>query len=577
MKHYEQEYRRFLNSGVLNAEELSELAAIENNEDEKALRFSAPMDFGTAGLRSTMCVGIGSMNRLTVAQTTKGLAALIKKSGGESRGVVIAYDSRNNSRAFARVSAEVLAAAGIRVYIFDDLRPTPELSFALRHLGAIAGINVTASHNPKEYNGYKAYWEDGAQLAPEQAAIVKAETAKFDVLDIGGRMDYGEALEKGLITELTAEFDEIYLSAVMATAVSPAAVAEVADSLRVVYTPLHGAGCRLVPEIFSRLGLKHLYTVAEQMTPNGDFPTVKKPNPEHAEAFALGIALADRVGSDLVIATDPDADRVGVMARNGNGKFETISGNQMGALLLDYIIRKKKALGTLPEKPYCVKSIVSTDMASRIADVHGIRLHDVLTGFKFIGEVIKNYEAENNAEGFLLGFEESYGYLGGAYARDKDAVEASMLILEMTADYQKRGMTLIDALNALYETYGLYAEGVVDIYMEGLDGIEKRRLLMENLRKMPPKSFAGYAVASIGDYAEGYFTDLSSGKKSATNLPSSDVLYYVLENEDKIIVRPSGTEPKVKMYFLAHGEESAALAAKLASYKEDALSLVHQS
>ena len=577
MKHYEQEYRRFLNSGVLNAEELSELAAIENNEDEKALRFSAPMDFGTAGLRSTMCVGIGSMNRLTVAQTTKGLAALIKKSGGESRGVVIAYDSRNNSRAFARVSAEVLAAAGIRVYIFDDLRPTPELSFALRHLGAIAGINITASHNPKEYNGYKAYWEDGAQLAPEQAAIVKAETAKFDVLDIGGRMDYDEALEKGLITELTAEFDEIYLSAVMATAVSPAAVAEVADSLRVVYTPLHGAGCRLVPEIFSRLGLKHLYTVAEQMAPNGDFPTVKKPNPEHAEAFALGITLADRVGSDLVIATDPDADRVGVMARNGNGKFETISGNQMGALLLDYIIRKKKALGTLPEKPYCVKSIVSTDMASRIADVHGIRLHDVLTGFKFIGEVIKNYEAENNAEGFLLGFEESYGYLGGAYARDKDAVEASMLILEMTADYQKRGMTLIDALNALYETYGLYAEGVVDIYMEGLDGIEKRRLLMENLRKMPPKSFAGYAVASIGDYAEGYFTDLSSGKKSATNLPSSDVLYYVLENEDKIIVRPSGTEPKVKMYFLAHGEESAALAVKLASYKEDALSLVHQS
>ena len=577
MKQYEQEYRRFLNSGVLNAEELSELAAIENNEDEKALRFSAPMDFGTAGLRSTMCVGIGSMNRLTVAQTTKGLAALVKKSGGESRGVVIAYDSRNNSRAFARVSAEVLAAAGIRVYIFDDLRPTPELSFALRHLGAIAGINITASHNPKEYNGYKAYWEDGAQLAPEQAAVVKAETAKFDVLDIGGRMDYDEALAKGLITELAADFDEIYLSAVMATAVSPAAVAEVSDSLRVVYTPLHGAGCRLVPEIFSRMGLKNLYTVAEQMAPNGDFPTVKKPNPEHAEAFSLGIALADRVGSDLVIATDPDADRVGVMARNKNGKFETISGNQMGALLLDYIIRKKKALGTLPEKPYCVKSIVSTDMASRIADVHGIRLHDVLTGFKFIGEVIKNYEAENNAEGFLLGFEESYGYLGGAYARDKDAVEASMLILEMTADYKKRGMTLIDALHALYEAYGYYAEGVVDIYMEGLDGIEKRRRLMENLRKMPPKSFAGYAVASIGDYAEGYFTNLSSGKKTATNLPSSDVLYYVLENEDKIIVRPSGTEPKVKMYFLAHGEESAALAAKLASYKEDALSLVHQS
>ncbi len=574
MKFYEQEYRRWLESGVLSEAEREELLSIADCEEEKALRFSAPMDFGTAGLRSTMQVGLGCMNRWTVARTTKGLASLVKSCGGENRGVVIAYDSRNHSRDFARVSAEVLAGAGIRVYIFNSLRPTPELSFALRELSAIAGINITASHNPKEYNGYKAYWEDGAQLSPEQAKTVKDATLAFDVLDACGKMEYSQALAIGRITELSEDFDERYLSAVLKTAVCPAAVRELAEELCVVYTPLHGAGCRLVPEIFSRMGLKKLYTVAEQMEPNGDFPTVKKPNPEHKEAFALGIALADRVGSDLVIATDPDADRVGVMARNGDGEFETVSGNQMGALLLDYIIRKKKEMGTLPEKPYCVKSIVSTDMAARIAEVQGVRMHDVLTGFKFIGEVIKNYEAEQNAEGFLLGFEESYGYLGGAYARDKDAVEASMLILEMTADYKKQNMTLIDALAALYERYGLYAEGVVDIYMEGLDGIEKRRLLMEKLRKAPPAALGGYRVVRIGDYLAGYFTELSTGEKEKIDLPSSDVLYFVLENGDKIIVRPSGTEPKVKMYFLCHGEERGALSKKLAAYKEHALSLV---
>ena len=575
MEFYEKEYRRFLESDVLTAEERAELLLIENDAEAKALRFCAPMDFGTAGLRSTMYMGIGCMNRLTVMQATKGLAALVKKAGGEKRGVVIAYDSRNNSEAFARVSAEVLAGAGIRVYIFDALRPTPELSFALRRLGAIAGINITASHNPKEYNGYKAYWEDGAQLSPEQAAVVKESMLGFDVLDDSGRMAYEDALASGLVTVLCEDFDEEYLRAVLATSVCPSAVREVSEELRVVYTPLHGAGCRLVPLAFERMGLKYLYTVEEQMKPDGDFLTVKKPNPEHAEAFSLGTALADRVGSDLVIATDPDADRVGVMARNSEGRFETVSGNQMGALLLDYIIRKKKELGTMPKAPYCVKSIVSTDMAARIAEVHGIRLYDVLTGFKFIGEVIKNNEAEGNAEGFLLGFEESYGYLGGAYARDKDAVEASMLILEMTADYKKRGMTLIDALAALYKTYGYFSEGVADIYMEGLDGIEKRRRLMQSLRKTPPAAFGGRSVCRIGDYAAGYFTDLITGKREEIDLPSSDVLYFVLENEDKIIVRPSGTEPKVKFYFLAHGEDSASLSEKLSAYKKDALALVN--
>ncbi len=566
---YNAEYKRWLDSSVLSAEEHAELVSIANNEEAKALRFTAPMDFGTAGLRSTMYMGIGSMNRFTVAQTTRGIAALIKSVGGEQRGVAIAYDSRNNSETFARVSACVLAGAGIRSYIFNGIRPTPELSFALRELGCVAGINITASHNPKEYNGYKAYWEDGAQIAPEQAKVVSAERSKFDVLDMSGIMDFEEGVKSGLITILDESFDEKYLDAVLATAVNRNAVKEVADELKVVYTPLHGAGYRLVPEVFRRIGLKHLYTVDEQMTPDGDFPTVEKPNPEYSAVFKLGIDIANRVGSDLVIATDPDSDRVGVMTRTESGEFATISGNQMGALLLDYVIKARRDLGILPEGAYCVKSLVSTDMAYRIATVNGIKLHDVLTGFKFIGEVIKNYEAEGKFGGFLLGFEESYGYLLGSYARDKDAVEGSMMILEMTAYYKKKGMTLSDALAELYKTYGLYAEKTIDIYMEGLDGIENRKKVMQNLRDNTPAFIGGVAVKSAGDYKSGEVRCLECGTVSSTGQPSSDVLYYTLANEDKIIVRPSGTEPKIKIYILAHDENKESLDSKLSAYEKD--------
>ena len=563
------EYQRWLNSSALTEEEHAELVSIANNEEAKALRFTAPMDFGTAGLRSTMYMGIGSMNRFTVAQTTRGIAALIKSVGGEERGVAIAFDSRNNSEIFARVSACVLAGAGIKSYIFNGIRPTPELSFALRELGCVAGINITASHNPKEYNGYKAYWEDGAQIAPEQAKVVSAERSKFDVLDMSGIMDFDEGVQCGLITILDEQFDEKYLAAVLATAVNGNAVKEVADELKVVYTPLHGAGYRLVPEVFKRIGLKHLYTVDEQMIPNGDFPTVEKPNPEYSAVFKLGIDIANRVGSDLVIATDPDSDRVGVMTRTENGEFATISGNQMGALLLDYVIKARRDLGILPEGAYCVKSLVSTDMAYKIAKDNGVKLHDVLTGFKFIGEVIKNYEAEGKFGGFLLGFEESYGYLLGSYARDKDAVEGSMMILEMTAYYKKKGMTLSDALAELYKTYGLYAEKTIDIYMEGLDGIENRKKVMQNLRDNTPTSIGGVAVMSAGDYKTGEVRNLENGQISTTGQPSSDVLYYTLKNEDKIIVRPSGTEPKIKIYILAHDENKESLDTKLSAYEKD--------
>ncbi|MBQ8689225.1 MAG: phospho-sugar mutase [Clostridia bacterium] len=571
---YNTEYQRWLSSNLLTDEEKQELLSIANDENTKAMRFSAPMDFGTAGLRSTMYMGIGCMNRFTVAQTTRGIAALIKSAGGESRGVAIAYDSRNNSELFAKVSACVLASEGIKAYIFNGIRPTPELSYAVRKLGTMAGINITASHNPKEYNGYKAYWEDGAQISPEQAKIVSAERAKFDVLDAGTLPSFEDAVASGMITVLDEKFDEFYLEEVLATSISKDAVASISDELKVVYTPLHGAGYKLVPEVFRRMGLKHLYTVAEQMTPDGNFPTVKKPNPEYADVFELGIKIADSVGSDLVIATDPDSDRVGVMARGKDGKFVTISGNQMGALLLDYAIRERRKLGKLPENAYAVKSIVSTDMAYGIAKKQGIKLHDVLTGFKFIGEVIKNYEAKGEADGFVLGFEESYGYLLGSYARDKDAVEASMMILEMTAFYKKQNMTLCDALEKLYETYGNYAEGMIDIYMEGYDGIEKRKRVMSSLRENLPVSFGGVKVLTVGDYLDGTVKNVKTGDVASTGQPASDVLYYTLENEDKIIVRPSGTEPKVKIYVLAHDTDRAVLNSKIETYSKAARKLM---
>ncbi len=573
MKNYNNEYERWLNSPALSDFERAELESIKNDEEAKELRFSSYMDFGTAGLRSTMNLGPGAMNRFTVAHTTRGIAKLVKSAGGADRGVAIAYDSRNNSRIFARVSACVLAGAGVKSYIFDDIRPTPELSFAVKKLQTMAGINITASHNPKEYNGYKAYWEDGAQIGPEQAATVSRERESFDVLDISGISDYDEAVKAGLIVELNEEFDALYIDAVMKTSINPSAIKDVREDLKVVYTPLHGAGYKLVPEIFTKMGLKHLYLVDEQMKPNGDFPTVVKPNPEYKEVFSLGIDIANKVGSDLIIATDPDSDRVGVMTRTPDGNFATVTGNQMGALLLDYAIKQRREKGTLDENSYCVKSIVSTDMAYKIATANNVKLHDVLTGFKFIGEVIKNYEKQGNTDGFILGFEESYGYLLGSYARDKDAVEASMIILEMTAYYKKRSMTLFDALTALYKEYGYYSEQMIDIYMEGLDGIEKRRKIMSTLRECPPTELGGIQISKIGDYKNSTVTSLIDGSVVSTGQPASDVLYYTLINDDKIIVRPSGTEPKIKIYVLSHGDSLETINEKVKLYERDAKKL----
>lgn len=561
MHTFKENYRTWLTSPHLSAEEKAELASIEKDTDELQSRFSSYLSFGTAGLRGTMKTGMNAMNVHTVAHTTQALAELILSQNAADRGVAIAYDSRNHSRSFAETAASVLAANGVKVYLFDDLRPTPELSFAVRQLSCIAGINITASHNPKEYNGYKAYWEDGAQLAPEQANVVAKKMLETDIFSGVKQLPFNEALSSGFVSLLDKEFDEIYLETILKERVNPETLAT-ADDLKVVYTPLHGAGTRLVPEVLHRAGLKHLYIVPEQEIPDGNFPTTPKPNPEYPQVFGLGEAIANRVGSDLLLATDPDADRVGVMARTPSGAFSTISGNQMGVLLLEYIITAYEQNGGLPEHAYAVKTIVSTELATTVCEKHGVKLHNVLTGFKFIGEVIKNYE-EKGYGTYLLGFEESYGYLKGSYARDKDAVSTSMLICEMAAFYKKQGMTLIDALNALYEKYGYSFEKTEELYISGHNGSEKMAKLLDLLRAEPPKDFAGSPVVSVGDYQKEIFTDMRTGAVTPTGLPKSNVLYYKTADGDVIVVRPSGTEPKVKFYYLLSGNNAETCNAKL--------------
>ncbi len=572
---YTEMYNKFLNFDKISDTDKAELRALEGNDDEIKSRFACYLNFGTAGLRGIMKVGTNAMNVYTVAHTTQGLANLVKKEKRENDGVAIACDSRNNSMEFAKKAASVLAANGIKAYIFDGPRPTPELSFALRYYKCVAGINITASHNPKEYNGYKAYWEDGAQLPPEHAAVVSDAMAKIDILGDVLEADYECAVKDGIIKVIGAETDEAYLSAVLEQQIKTDAAKKVADELKIVYTPLHGAGHKLVPEILSRIGYKHIYTVDEQMILDGNFPTVKKPNPEYKETFELGIALAEKVGSDLIIATDPDADRVGAMTRTSDGSFVNITGNQMGALLLDYIITSYEETGKMPPEPLAVKTIVTTELATKICEAHGVKLYNVLTGFKYIGEVIKNHEKMGHGS-FIFGFEESYGCLKGTYARDKDAVLGTMMICEMTAYYKEKNMTLYDALEELYKKYGYFKEGVSELEFPGLDGKEKMQSIMASFRTEPPKDIAGKNVAVVGDYLKETICDLKSGKSESTGLPKSDVLSYKLEGGDVIIVRPSGTEPKVKIYYLLSDTSRKACEAKFADYSASIDKIVAQ-
>ena len=567
MLDYRKEYERWLASAALNADEKAELQAIAGDEKEIESRFYGPLEFGTAGLRGTMKVGLHQMNVHVIRWATQGFADVIAAEGDEAKkkGVAICMDCRVNSMAFARAAAEVCAANGIRVRIFESLRPTPELSFAVRYYGCQAGINVTASHNPKEYNGYKVYWADGAQLPPQHAAAIAAQLEKIDIFTGVKRMDFDEALKAGLITLLGEETDKMFMTNVMAMVNDRSSVAQVANTFKVVYTPFHGCGWKLVPEALRGLGVKNLYCVEQQMVLDGTFPTVVSPNPENPEGFYLAIELADKVGADFILGTDPDSDRVGIMVRGADGKFIPVTGNQTGVLLLDYLIGAMRRAGKMPEKPYFLKTIVTTEMARKVAESNGVTCCDTFTGFKFMAEKKNALEAAGEGH-VIMSYEESYGYMLGDYVRDKDAVTASLLITEMTAWYAAQGMTLYDAIQALYKKYGWYGEKTHNLVMPGLDGLEKMAALMKSLRSAPPVAIAGVDVAVRKDYQDGSAVDCATGKVSKMELSGSNVLRFELTDDTTILVRPSGTEPKIKVYILTKGADAAERDANIEKY-----------
>ena len=561
------EYERWLASDALNADEKAELQAIAGDEKEIERRFYGPLEFGTAGLRGTMRVGLHQMNVHVIRWATQGFADVIAAEGDEAKqkGVAICMDCRVNSMAFARAAAEVCAANGIRVRIFESLRPTPELSFAVRYYGCQAGINVTASHNTKEYNGNKVYWADGAQLPPQPAAAIAARLEQIDIFTGVKRMAFDDAVKAGLITLLGEETDKMFMSNVMAMINDRASVAQVADSFKVVYTPFHGCGWKLVPEALRGLGVKNLYCVEQQMVLDGTFPTVASPNPENPEGFYLAIELADKVGADFILGTDPDSDRVGIMVRGADGKFIAVTGNQTGVLLLDYLIGAMRRAGKMPEHPYFLKTIVTTEMARKVAESNDVTCCDTFTGFKFMAEKKNALEAAGEGH-VIMSYEESYGYMLGDYVRDKDAVTASLLITEMAAWYAAKGMTLYDALQALYKKYGWYGEKTHNLVMPGLDGLEKMAALMKRLRTAPPANIAGVDVVVRKDYQDGSAVDCATGNVGKMELSGSNVLRFELADGTTILVRPSGTEPKIKVYILTLGKDAAERDANLAKY-----------
>ena len=557
MMRYQQEYEKWLQSGVLTAAELDELKAIAGDEKEIESRFYGPLEFGTAGLRGTMKMGLHQMNVYVIRWATQGFANVICAEGEDAkkRGVAICMDCRNHSMEFARAAAEVCAANGIHVRMFDSLRPTPELSFAVREYGCQAGINVTASHNPKEYNGYKVYWEDGAQLPPQHADAIAKELEHIDIFTGVKRMDFMDAVNSGLIEVMGEETDRKFMACVTAMINDRDAMAKVADTFKMVYTPFHGCGYQLVPEALRALGVKHLYCVPEQMVIDGNFPTVVSPNPENPEGFYLAIELADRVGADFILGTDPDSDRVGIMVRDDKGAFIPVTGNQTGVLMLDYLIGAMKRAGKMPARPYLLKTIVTTEMARKVAESNGVTSCDTFTGFKFMAEKKNQLERDGIGQ-VIMSYEESYGYMLGDYVRDKDAVTASMVITEMAAWYAAQGMTLYDALQSLYEKYGWYGEKTHNLVMPGLDGLEKMANLMQSLRENPPAEIAGTKVVVRKDYTDGSVIDCLSGAVSQMELRGSNVLRFELSDGTTILVRPSGTEPKIKVYILTMGKDA---------------------
>ena len=563
------EYEKWLHSPVLSDAERAELEAIKDDPKEIENRFFGPLEFGTAGLRGTMCVGLHNMNIHVIRWATQGFADVIAAEGeeGKQRGIAICMDCRNNSYEFAKAAAEVCAANGIHVRIFESLRPTPELSFAVRQYHCQAGINVTASHNPKEYNGYKVYWQDGAQLPPQHADAVAKRLAEVDIFNDIKSMPYEEGVKAGIIEVMGAETDELFMNNVLGMINDKEVVAKVADSFKMVYTPFHGCGYKMVPQALKALGIKHLICEPKQMVIDGDFPTVASPNPENPEGFYLAIDLAKENDVDFILGTDPDSDRVGIMIRDKSGEYCPVTGNQTGVLLLDYLIGAMKRAGTLPENAVAIKTIVTTEMARKVAESNGVTCFDTFTGFKFMAEKKNALEASGEGK-VIFSYEESYGYMLGDYVRDKDAVTASLLLTEMAAWYASQGMTLFDALEALYKKYGYYAEKTHNLVMPGLDGLKDMANLMKNLRENPPKEISGTKVAAYKDYKAGTVTDAATGEKTTMELSGSNVFRFELADGTSIIARPSGTEPKIKVYILTKGADAAEAAANVEKYSQ---------
>lgn len=546
---YKKLYEEWLANPYFDENTKAELKAIEKDENEIKERFYKDLEFGTAGLRGVIGAGTNRMNIYTVRKTTQGLANYIAAVGGQAKGVAIAHDSRRMSPEFAKEAALCLAANGIKAYIFDSLRPTPELSFAVRKLGCIAGINITASHNPPEYNGYKVYWEDGAQITPPHDTGIMGEVQKVTDYNTVKTMNEEAAKEAGLFVVIGQEIDDAYMEELKSQVLHMDAIKAMAKELKIVYSPLHGTGNIPARRVLKELGFENVYVVKEQELPDGEFPTVSYPNPESEEAFELGLKLAKEVDADLVLATDPDADRLGVYVKDTkSGEYKVLTGNMSGCLLAEYEISQRQALKGLPEDGCLIKTIVTTNMADAIAKSYGLRLIEVLTGFKYIGQQILGFETTGKGE-YVFGFEESYGCLIGTHARDKDAIVATMALCEAAAYYKTQGKTLWDAMIDMYNKYGYYKDSIQSITMKGIEGLEKIQAILETLRNNPPVKVGEYQVLKARDYNADTIKDLATGEVAATGLPKSNVLYYDLTDDAWLCVRPSGTEPKVKFYY----------------------------
>ena len=567
---YKKLYEEWLSNPYFDEETKAELKVIEQDENEIKERFYKELEFGTAGLRGVIGAGTNRMNIYTVRKTTQGLANYIAAVKGQEKGVAIAHDSRRMSPEFAKEAALCLAANGVKAYIFDSLRPTPELSYAVRKLGCIAGINITASHNPPEYNGYKVYWEDGAQITPPHDSGIMAEVQKVTDYNTVKTMDEEAAKAAGLFQVIGKEVDDAYIEELKSQVIHMDAIKAMAKELKIVYSPLHGTGNIPARRVLKELGFEQVYVVKEQELPDGEFPTVSYPNPEADEAFELGLKLAKEVDADLVLATDPDADRLGVRVKDKNGEYHTLTGNMSGCLLADYELGQRKAVnGSLPQDGAMISTIVTTNMAAAIAKYYGVKFIEVLTGFKYIGQQILGFET-SGVGSYLFGFEESYGCLIGTHARDKDAIVATMALCEAAAYYKTKDMTLWDAMIEMYERYGYYKDDIQSITLKGIEGLAQIQTILENLRKNPPAEIGGYKVLSARDYKADTIVDMETKEVKATGLPSSNVLYYDLTDDAWVCVRPSGTEPKIKIYYGVKGtsltdadEKSAALGQEL--------------